>query len=113
MSTVDEVLGVLERSGADDEVGLLVLAALDGPEALEAALSGDASPTPAEQTSEQGSEVENIYLSAIEATGFRGIGPTSRLRACRDSGFHECFIRATLMPTSAVDDCGSNSIERL
>ncbi len=86
MSTVDEVLGVFERSGADDEIGLLVLAALDGPEALEAALSGDASPTPAEQTSEQGSEVENIYLSAIEATGFRGIGPTTRLEVSPGPG---------------------------
>ena len=79
MSATEEVLGFFDRNGVDDEVAVVVLAALEGADSLEAALTGNKPTAPTGRKSEQAGEAKDIYLSAIEATGFRGIGQTARL----------------------------------
>lgn len=80
MSLIDDVLELLSDQGVDGEVADLAAAALSGADALDAALGGSpveraAPPT----TSDRPVEARGAYLAGIEATGFRGIGPTCRL----------------------------------
>jgi len=82
----DDLLGaVLERldaTGAAAEVERLLLAALDGDEALASALDspGSYSGRPVrERPSEAGEGAARAYLASVTVTGFRGIGPAATL----------------------------------
>ena len=86
MSSSGEVFEFLVENGVDDEVALLALAALDGPESLDAALIGDQPTVPTDSHQGQTIEPAHVYLSAIEASGFRGIGPTTRLELAPGPG---------------------------
>lgn len=59
----------------------LVLAALSGRESLESALAGEGAPRRLEVVSEE--EVEDagqsVYLTGIEVSGFRGVGPPAKI----------------------------------
>ena len=78
MDWVDEQI---TASGIDDEVGLLILAAMEGQAELDAYLDEGASskrdrgPRPETEPSASGT-----FLSSIEVEGFRGIGPTTTLQ---------------------------------
>lgn len=78
MSSTDDVLERLLGAGVDDDTADLVLAALTGPEVLAAALVGENVERPT-QSAARAVEAPGAYLASIEATGFRGIGPTARL----------------------------------
>ncbi|MFN0281304.1 MAG: AAA family ATPase [Kineosporiaceae bacterium] len=79
---------VLDRAAADtslaDPAKLLVLAALEGPDDLDDALTGTAAPAvpqtaPAAQPTADPVAVTRAYLSRVTVRGFRGIGPASTL----------------------------------
>jgi recombinational DNA repair ATPase RecF len=78
---VDWVEGQLEESGLDDEVGLLVLAALEGDEQLDEYLQSGSSRDRAPRTGLMPSDAEpgGTFISAITVEGFRGIGPEATL----------------------------------
>jgi energy-coupling factor transporter ATP-binding protein EcfA2 len=67
-------------SRLDDEVGLLVMAAADGPDVLDEALEGRAvdRAEPA-ATVEQPVEPVGAYLGPVAVEGFRGVGPRASL----------------------------------
>jgi AAA domain len=68
----------LADDGLDDTRRDLVLAACEGPEALEAELSGAAdSPELETVQPELPSDPPGAYLSSISVTGFRGVGPSA------------------------------------
>lgn len=69
---------VVER-GIDDHAADLLLASLGGPEQLEAALAGERPARPKSEPAQGGGTAPGAFLASIEATGFRGIGPTARL----------------------------------
>ncbi|GLY19728.1 hypothetical protein Kisp01_67420 [Kineosporia sp. NBRC 101677] len=71
----------LSATGVSDDVGLLVLAALQGEQELHELLEGTASETTTGSAGQPHSvpEPARAYLSAIEVEGFRGIGPLARL----------------------------------
>ena len=79
MSVVDEVFDELVRGGASERTVDLVLAAMDGGESLEAVVAGGKPARP------EGSELvpehaaPSVYLTEIAVTGFRGIGPESKI----------------------------------
>jgi recombinational DNA repair ATPase RecF len=80
MTLADDLREIFAASGVDEATSDLVSAALDGPEALESVLSGNPYvDLESESVSESGRPTARAYLSAIEVTGFRGIGQTSRL----------------------------------
>lgn len=66
--------------GLDDEVGLLVLAALDGDDELDGYLNTGAS-SPRMPHSDQPDEPEAVgtFLRSLKVSGFRGIGPAVQL----------------------------------
>jgi hypothetical protein len=62
----------------DESAGLLVLAALDGDEALDSYLEGEDSPAVAEPAVEEADEPVGAFLKSIRVEGFRGIGQRCR-----------------------------------
>ncbi len=79
MSLIDDVLEILTAANTDERSVDLVLASMAGPEALGAAMQGETVPRPGTSREAVGEEAAGAYLASIEATGFRGIGPTARL----------------------------------
>jgi len=77
------VLERLEDTGAPAEVERVLLAALDGDEAFEAALDGTAGdavrPAAAARPGQDGTGPARAFLSSVTVTGFRGIGPAVTL----------------------------------
>ena len=74
----------------DVEPGLLVLAALEGDEALDRALSGDAGDRDAFSTADTDAgdvSASRAYLDTISVQGFRGIGAACDLRITPGAGF--------------------------
>ena len=74
------LLEKLAESGLPDPVVDVVLAALGGPEELQAVLTGKAKPSRAiaTATAAEAEAVAGIYLRSIDVEGFRGIGnPTT------------------------------------
>lgn len=78
-SVVDAVVGMADEAELDEDVGLLVLAALEGGEQLSAALDGSYVARYESGNERATAEPVGAYLSAIEVTGFRGVGPSARL----------------------------------
>ncbi len=78
---ISTVAQALSATGVSDDVGLLVLAALQGEQELHELLEGTASETTTGSAGQPHSvpELARAYLSAIEVEGFRGIGPLARL----------------------------------
>ena len=73
------VLSRLEADGAaDDAWTSLVLAAVDGRDALDAELSGRV-PSPRESASQASPAVAGAFLRSVAVEGFRGIGPAQTL----------------------------------
>jgi recombinational DNA repair ATPase RecF len=71
---------LLADDGLDDTRRDLVLAACEGPEALEAELSGAADSRELETVQpELPSDPPGAYLRSISVTGFRGVGPSAAL----------------------------------
>lgn len=80
MSILGEVLSKLNASEVDPDIRNLALAAIVGEEALDAAIEGDDSALDlAGASAESPPQPDRAYLSAIEVTSFRGVGPTARL----------------------------------
>ncbi|GLH99801.1 AAA family ATPase [Phytohabitans aurantiacus] len=83
--TVDQlVLDRLDRSALPEAAANLLYAALLGPDEFAEALGGTAPtrPEPPPEPPQQPGEAEErkgTYLSSVEVTGFRGVGPTARL----------------------------------
>ncbi|MGW6625401.1 AAA family ATPase [Nocardia sp. NPDC055002] len=69
----------LDRAGLTDEVGLLILAALDGDPALDDYLGGTTQNPPCSKAVGAQPESRGTFLTSIEVEGFRGIGPTTAL----------------------------------
>jgi energy-coupling factor transporter ATP-binding protein EcfA2 len=63
----------------DDEVGLLVMAAADGPEALQEALEGEAVDRTEPAGGAPPAEPVGAYLGSVTVEGFRGVGPRTSL----------------------------------
>lgn len=74
----DEILTRLDAAGAGDQAWpLLVLAALDGPQALEDALSSSSAPAatlPPPRPGAPAAAPRAAYVTRVQAQGFRGIG---------------------------------------
>ncbi len=69
----------LEADGSASETwGVLVLAALEGPDGLERALLGGAS-LPRAATAQTSPALTGAFLRSIAVEGFRGIGPAQTL----------------------------------
>lgn len=80
----DHILPRLTATGADaHDWSYLVLAALDGPEALAKQLAGSSAPAPRPAarvaTPAAATEPPGIYVSSITVEGFRGVGPAATL----------------------------------
>src|SRR6266540_1156147 len=73
------VVDRVAQAGLSDDVGLLVLAACEGQDQLDAVLGGASMPRPraGEHTGE--GEPVGAYLSSVQVEGFRGIGPEAAL----------------------------------
>lgn len=72
----------IDATGLDEEVGLVVLAALTSEAELDAFLDGGNPPRRTDRGAGQvaaAAEAGGTFLTAIEVEGFRGIGPTTRL----------------------------------
>ena len=69
------VVDQVSQAGLSDDVGLLVLAACEGQDQLDAVLGGEPMPRPraGEDTGE--GEPVGAYLGSVRVEGFRGIGP--------------------------------------
>jgi fermentation-respiration switch protein FrsA (DUF1100 family) len=69
------VVDRVSQAGLSDDVGLLVLAACEGQDQLDAVLGGEPMPRPraGEDTGE--GEPVGAYLGSVRVEGFRGIGP--------------------------------------
>lgn len=78
----------LQTAGIDDDVALLVLAALDGDDRLDDYLADGSAPTRSAGTAETVSEVEpnGVVLTSIAVEGFRGIGPKAELKIAPKPG---------------------------
>ena len=68
-----------EEPPAHDAWGGLVLAALEGPAALEAELAGRGTPSPREAAARTPPARTGAFLHSIAVEGFRGIGPSQTL----------------------------------
>ena len=79
MSVIDEAFDHLVGTGVADPVVDLVLAAVEGVEALEAALDGGVVERPATVEASQPDRPASVYLSDITVSGFRGVGPESTI----------------------------------
>lgn len=78
---LDWVDDQITASGIDDEVGLLILAAMEGQAALDAYLDeGTSSKRDRERGPETKSSASGTFLASIEVEGFRGVGPTTTLQ---------------------------------
>ncbi|MCL2423360.1 MAG: AAA family ATPase, partial [Micrococcales bacterium] len=77
---VDWVDTQLQAQGVDDEVGLLVLAAMEGDAQLDAFLADGAPERSEVHRSGATSTPGGTFLTSIEVEGFRGIGPTTALQ---------------------------------
>ncbi|CRK61214.1 chromosome segregation SMC protein [Alloactinosynnema sp. L-07] len=81
--SADLVATLADRADQDptisDDAKLFVFAALDGDDELAAALEGDYVVQARQPVTEASREPVGAYLTGIEVTGFRGIGPTSKL----------------------------------
>lgn len=82
----DRILARLASTGADHHPwSFLILAALDGPEALRTYLAGASTPAPkaarpaSARVPAPSAEPPGIYVSSISVEGFRGIGPSATL----------------------------------
>ncbi|WP_171050320.1 AAA family ATPase [Nocardia cyriacigeorgica] len=71
----------IDKSDLSDEVGLLILAAFDGDQALDDFLGGAAPAQRAAEPSAAGtpSDARGTFVTSIEVEGFRGIGPATTL----------------------------------
>ena len=70
----------LERDGAVDEPwGALVMAACDGPAAVEGVLGSGAAPTTVPRPALTPREPPGVFLGPISVAGFRGVGPKATL----------------------------------
>lgn len=78
MNIRQEVQQELSRGNVDKEIINLVLAAFDGVEAINRALSGEDVET-SEGVSDNEGQVSPVYLQDITVSGFRGIGPETKL----------------------------------
>jgi hypothetical protein len=67
------------QAGLSDDVGLLVLAACEGPDQLDAILGGASMPGPRAGGHNGEGEPVGAYLSSVQVEGFRGIGPEAAL----------------------------------
>ncbi|MEO3818662.1 AAA family ATPase [Plantactinospora sp. B24E8] len=87
--TVDQLLADhLDRADLPENAATLVLAALLGEDEFQQALGGNP-PTPPPTTSDEASKAAEpigTYLTSIEVTGFRGIGPTATLNLKPEPG---------------------------
>ncbi|GAB3283121.1 ATP-binding protein [Kineosporia babensis] len=99
---ISTVVDALSSQGISDEVGVLVVAAMQGEKELYECIEGaeDARPEPIAQLTEPAPEPARAYLAAIEVEGFRGIGPTSRL---------ELPLGPGLTVISGRNGCGKSS----
>ena len=70
----DTVSARLAQDGQSDEIAHLVLAALDGRDAVEALVEDGLLPSALEDA---GAELEPVgaYITSIAVEGFRGVGP--------------------------------------
>ncbi|MFD6268434.1 AAA family ATPase [Nocardia asteroides] len=71
----------LDRSDSSDEVGLVILAALEGDQALDDYLGGTSRDLPVTDTNAVAApdSSRGTFLTAIGVEGFRGIGPATTL----------------------------------
>ncbi|MEV0031064.1 AAA family ATPase [Nocardia sp. NPDC050793] len=71
----------IDRSDLPDEVGLLILAAFEGDQALDDYLGGGTPAQYAEEPSVTGtpSDARGTFLTSVQVEGFRGIGPATTL----------------------------------
>ena len=74
-----EVLRELEELGVGGRTVDLVLAALEGEEAVERVLSGETLSASGSPPTETGRQVPSVYLRDVTVSGFRGIGPEATL----------------------------------
>ena len=74
-----EVLGELEELGVSERTVDLVLAALDGEEAVERVLRGETLSTSGSPPTETERQIPSVYLRDVTVSGFRGIGPEATL----------------------------------
>ena len=80
MSLASEVLSSLNEAEVGADVRSAVLGAVQGEDALQAVLDGDLSVLEeAEAGGDDQPDQRKAYLSSIEVTGFRGVGPVSKL----------------------------------
>ena len=75
-----EVLGELERLGVTTATVDLILAAVEGREAVEGVLAGEPFMPKVEAETDGDRSIPSIYLRDITVSGFRGIGPQVRLK---------------------------------
>lgn len=73
------VVDRVAQAGLPDDVALLVLAACEGQDQLDAVLGGEPVPRPAWGEGTGEGEPVGAYLSSIRVEGFRGIGPEATL----------------------------------
>ncbi|MEV0342217.1 AAA family ATPase [Nocardia sp. NPDC050713] len=78
----------IDASNLPDEVGLLILAAFEGDQALDDYLGGA---TPAQHAAESpsaatSSEARGTFLTSVQVEGFRGIGPATTLNLRPEPG---------------------------
>lgn len=78
MNLAAEVGRTLVEAGVDEDVVAVALAAVHGEPALDAILAGESHDAPVEGEPAEAA-ARHVYLRSIEVTGFRGIGPNSRL----------------------------------
>ncbi|MFE6923805.1 AAA family ATPase [Nocardia sp. NPDC057663] len=71
----------LDRAELSDEVGLMILTALEGDQPLDDYLGGSSRDLPTSGTSSVGApdSSRGTFLTAIDVEGFRGIGPATTL----------------------------------
>src|SRR4051812_28361595 len=69
----------IAESGLDDEVGLLVVAALEGERQLDDFLSEGTSSERRSSRAEHAAEAGGTFLRSISVAGFRGIGESTTL----------------------------------
>lgn len=80
MALIEETRRLLVERGVEDDSVNLILAAMGGGERLEAALVGDcAEDAGTKDTASGPGGAAGAYLTAIEVSGFRGIGDKARL----------------------------------
>lgn len=79
MSIAAEVGKILVDAGEEPAVVSLALAAIHGSDSLDAVLAGENLQDVGQTDEASDRAINRAYLESIEVTGFRGIGPTSKL----------------------------------